>query len=62
MEEFVFMNDVKALLEAYEINVEFKKVGDVMTSIDMAGLSLTMIKLEDNWKEQINHPVTTIAW
>ena len=62
MEEFVFMNDVKALLEADEIKVEFKKVGDVMTSIDMAGLSLTMIKLEDNWKEQINHPVTTIAW
>ena len=31
MEEFVFMNDVKALLEADEINVEFKKVGDVMT-------------------------------
>lgn len=62
MEEFVFMNDVKALLEADEINVEFKKVGDVMTAIDMAGLSLTMIKLEDNWKEQLNHPVTTIAW
>lgn len=62
MEEFVFMNDVKTLLEADEINVEFKKVGDVMTAIDMAGLSLTMIKLEDNWKEQLNHPVTTIAW
>lgn len=62
MEEFVFMNDVKALLEADEVNVEFKKVGDVMTAIDMAGLSLTMIKLEDNWKEQLNHPVTTITW
>lgn len=62
MEEFVFMHDVKALLEADEVNVEFKKVGDVMTAIDMAGLSLTMIKLEDNWKEQLNHPVTTIAW
>ena len=62
MEEFVFMNDVKDLLEADEIKVEFKKVGDVMTAIDMAGLSLTMIKLEDNWKEQLNHPVTTIAW
>ena len=62
MEEFVFMNDVKDLLEADEIKVEVKKVGDVMTAIDMAGLSLTMIKLEDNWKEQLNHPVTTIAW
>ena len=62
MEEFVFMNDVRELLEAEEIQVEFKKVGDLMTAIDMAGLSLTMIQLEDNWKEQLNHPVTTIAW
>lgn len=62
MEQFVFINDVKGLLEVEGINVEFKKVGDVMTAIDMAGLSLTMIKLEDNWKEQLTHPVTTIAW
>ena len=33
-----------------------------MTAIDMVGLSLTMIKLEDNWTEQLNHPVATIAW
>ncbi len=62
MEQFVFMNDVKQLLIKEGLTIEFKKVGDLMTAIDMAGLSLTMIKLEDNWIEQLNHPVTTIAW
>ncbi|MGO3733194.1 MAG: dihydroxyacetone kinase subunit DhaK [Vagococcus sp.] len=62
MEQFVFINDVKALLAEDGIDVKYKKVGDVMTSIDMVGLSLTMIKLEDNWTEQLNYSVNTIAW
>lgn len=62
MEQFVFVNDVKALLDEEGLDIKFKKVGDVMTAIDMAGLSLTMIKFEDSWQDQLNHPVTTIAW
>ena len=34
-----------------------------MTSIDMAGISLTFIKLEcEDWLEALNSPVATIAW
>ncbi|MGX7024508.1 dihydroxyacetone kinase subunit DhaK [Vagococcus hydrophili] len=62
MEQFVFINDVKELLAEEGLTIEFKKVGDLMTAIDMSGLSLTMIKLEDEWTEQLNFPVTTIAW
>ncbi|MEG0255849.1 MAG: dihydroxyacetone kinase subunit DhaK [Vagococcus sp.] len=62
MEQFVFMNDVKERLNNEGLVIEFKKVGDLMTAIDMTGLSLTMVKIEDNWKEQLNHPVTTIGW
>ncbi|QIL46172.1 dihydroxyacetone kinase subunit DhaK [Vagococcus coleopterorum] len=63
MEQFVFMNDVKELLEADGLNVTFKKVGDYMTAIDMAGLSLSMIHIEeDSWLENLDHNVTTIAW
>ncbi|HCM90318.1 MULTISPECIES: dihydroxyacetone kinase subunit DhaK [Vagococcus] len=62
MEQFIFMNDVKELLAEENLTIEFKKVGDLMTAIDMSGLSLTMIKLEDEWTEQLNYPVTTIAW
>lgn len=63
MEQFVFMNDSLDLLEAEGLNIAYTKVGDYMTSIDMAGISLTLIKLENNeWLENLNHPVTTIAW
>lgn len=64
MEQFVFMNDVKELLVDEEgLNLSFKKVGDYMTSIDMEGLSLTLLKLEDDkWLEYLNAPVETISW
>ena len=62
MEELVFMNDVKELVEKEGLVIEFKKVGDLMTSLDMVGLSLTMIKLEEEWKAQLEYPVTTVAW
>lgn len=64
MEQFVFMNDVKKLLVDQEgLNLSFRKVGDYMTSIDMEGLSLTLVKLEDSqWLEYLNMPVETISW
>lgn len=63
MEQFIFMNDVKQLLADEGITLAFRKVGDYMTSIDMEGLSLTLVKLEDSsWLEYLNTPVITIAW
>ena len=63
MEQFVFMNDVLALLEAKNINVTFHKVGNLMTSLDMQGLSLTMIDLKDkDWREALISDVQTISW
>lgn len=63
MEQFIFMNDVAKLLTEEKIEVLFKKVGNYMTSIDMAGLSLTMIKLEDDqWLKNLNEDVKTISW
>ena len=41
----------------------YKKLGNYMTSIDMAGLSLTLMKIEDEaWFEALESPVKTIAW
>ncbi|HEO4914504.1 TPA: dihydroxyacetone kinase subunit DhaK [Streptococcus agalactiae] len=63
MEQYVFANDVAKLLEEKGIEVNYKKLGNYMTSIDMAGLSLTLIKLENQeWLEALNSDVTTIAW
>lgn len=63
MEQFIFTNDVHNLLKKDTIELPFKKVGDYMTSIDMEGVSLTLLKIEDTkWIDYLNAPVTTIAW
>ncbi|SQF66522.1 dihydroxyacetone kinase subunit DhaK [Streptococcus dysgalactiae] len=63
MEQYVFANDVAKLLAEKDVTVSFKKIGDYMTSIDMAGLSLTLIKLDkDEWTEALQSYVITPAW
>lgn len=63
MEQYVFANDVAKLLHEKGVELAFKKIGNYMTSIDMAGLSLTLIRLaDDEWLAALNAPVTTPAW
>lgn len=63
MEQYVFANDVAKLLAEKDVTVSFKKIGDYMTSIDMTGLSLTLIKLDkDEWTEALQSDVITPAW
>lgn len=63
MELFVFMNDVQSLLDQESVKVTFHKVGDFMTSLDMQGLSLTMIDLTTKkWQEALESEVHTISW
>ena len=63
MEQYVFTNDVASILGDAGLDVAFKKLGNYMTSIDMAGLSLTLMKIsEDAWLEALESPVKTIAW
>ena len=63
MEQYVFANDVASILGDAGLDVAYKKLGNYMTSIDMAGLSLTLMKIEnDAWLEALESPVNTIAW
>ena len=63
MEQYVFANDVLNKLEEFNIKPSFMKVGNYMTSIDMAGISLTLFEIkEDKWLDYLNYPVQTIAW
>ncbi len=63
MEQYVFSHDLLDQLEAKQIKPVFMKVGNYMTSIEMAGISLTVFDLVDNkWLKYLNYPVETIAW
>ena len=63
MEQYVFANDIASILGDAGLDVAYKKLGNYMTSIDMAGLSLTLMKIEDKaWLEALESPVRTITW
>ncbi|MDT2783321.1 dihydroxyacetone kinase subunit DhaK [Enterococcus asini] len=62
MELFIYFNDAKNILAEEGIELAFTKVGNYMTSLDMAGASITMIKLDDERTRLLQAPVHTIAW
>ena len=48
----------QSLLGAAGLDVVYRKLGNYMTSIDMAGLSLTLMKIEDEaWLTALESPV-----
>ncbi|GEP19919.1 dihydroxyacetone kinase subunit DhaK [Pediococcus argentinicus] len=63
MEQYIFMNDVLDKLADEKLEVVFTKVGNLMTSLDMAGISLSLFKIEDDrMVDGLKHEVKTIAW
>lgn len=63
MELYVFAYDIAELLDEKGIKANFWRVGNYMTSIEMQGLSLTLLKLADTeWVDALNSPVETIGW
>lgn len=63
MEQYIFMNDVHERLTKESLTINFRKSGNLMTALDMTGLSLTMIRFEnEQWLKALNYPVNTAAW
>ncbi|MGY3748315.1 DhaKLM operon coactivator DhaQ [Vagococcus salmoninarum] len=63
LELMIFANDVRRLLELDGIDVQFKKVGNFMTSLNMAGVSLTFLEIKDpQWLTYLQLPVSAYGW
>ena len=62
MEQYIFANDVLNELADKKVKVSFSKVGNLVTSLDMQGISLTIMKADAAWIKYLKEPVTTIAW
>lgn len=56
LEQFIFFNDITALLEEKGLNIYRSYVGDYFTSLEMAGITLTLLKLDDELKQCIDYP------
>lgn len=61
MELYIMYNEVEKLLSAKGIKVYKSFVGNYMTSLEMAGCSVTLLKLDDELKTLIDAPADTTA-
>lgn len=60
-ELYLMSNDAHAALEAAGVKVYKTMVGNYMTAIDMAGASLSIMKMDDELKKYYQSPVNTVA-
>ena len=60
-ELYILNNSVTKALEADGINIHRTIVGNYMTSIDMAGASITVLRVDDELKKLVDYPVSTPA-
>jgi dihydroxyacetone kinase DhaK subunit len=61
-ELFILNNEVRKILDQKGITVYRTMVGNYMTSIDMAGASVTLLKLDIEIKRLLDAPADTISW
>ena len=54
MEQYIIYNEVEKILTEKGINIYCPYVGDYFTSLEMAGITLTIMKLDDSLKECID--------
>jgi len=62
MEQYIFFKDSLALLKQDDLDTPFTKVGNYMTSLEMQGISLTLIQFEDDWLSLLNEDVDVVGW
>jgi dihydroxyacetone kinase-like protein len=62
MELYIVNKKVSELLKSREINVYSTYVGEYMTSIEMAGCSITLLKLDEELITLLEEPTDAIAW
>lgn len=62
MELYIFNKKVAQILEERKIAIYDTYVGEFMTSLEMSGCSVTLLKLDDQLIELLEAPSDTVAW
>lgn len=58
-ELYILSNDVRQILEAREISIYRTIVGEYATSMEMAGASVSICRMNEEMKRYIDHPIDT---
>ena len=61
MEQYIVYNDVEKILAEKGIKVYHSYVGNYFTSLEMAGITCTLMKLDDELKQCINYECDSIG-
>jgi phosphoenolpyruvate---glycerone phosphotransferase subunit DhaK len=61
MEQYIVYNDVEKILTAKGIKIYHSYVGNYFTSLEMAGITCTLMKLDDELKECINYECDSVG-
>lgn len=56
MEQYILFNEVEKILSARGVRIYRSFVGNYMTSLEMAGVSVTLFKLDDELKTCLDYP------
>ena len=59
MELYVIFNEAEAYLRERKISIHRSYVGEYMTSLEMGGFSITLLKLDDELQALLDHPCNT---
>ena len=61
IELYVLYNEVNKILSGHGVSIARSLVGDYITSLDMAGASVTLLKVDDELLSLWDAPVNTAA-
>ncbi len=62
MEQYILYSEVEEILKAKGIKIYRPYVGNYMTSLEMAGASVTLFKLDDELKQYLDYPTEVAAF
>ena len=62
MELYVLYNEVEKILTAKGIKIYRGMAGNYMTSLEMPGCSVSLLKLDDELKQLLDAPCNTMGW
>jgi phosphoenolpyruvate---glycerone phosphotransferase subunit DhaK len=61
MEQYIVYNDIEKILSEKGINIYHSYVGNYFTSLEMAGITCTLMKLDDELKECIDYECDSVG-
>ena len=62
MELYILAGEIDKQIRARNITPVKYLVGNYMTSLEMAGASMSMLRLDEEMKQYLASPCSTMAW